>query len=205
MKDLMIWCTCAETHKEVYLHRVEQWYKQVRVLFEGYKPDYYVFVDGMLTEQDTNRPEFIGITFICLTPRLGFRGVGRFDGWRRSLKAALEFSRMYNHCVHIESDVKILHTENIFKYIKEDGFFAGLCKMCNFVETAFMILNDKEVNEKIIAYYSDEKNMLGYNIPEQVVWILAKNDCKLVFQTDRIEGNPNRFNPNYDYVCQYDV
>lgn len=205
MKNLMIWCTCAENNKEHYLHNVEQWYKQVKLLFDEYKPDYLVFVDGTITQEEANKPEFAGLTFVCLTPKLGHRGVGRFDGWRRSFKSALEMSRMYNHCLHIENDVKILHTAKIFEYIEEDGFFVGWCKMCGFVETAFMILNDKDVNERILKFYSDERNMLGENIPERVVQEIARQDCKLVFETDRVEGNPNRFNPNYDYVCQYDV
>jgi hypothetical protein len=198
----MIWCTCAETHKERYLAKVEQWYKQVKTIFAHYNPDYYCFVDGNLMKEDVYRPCFIGLNFVILTPRLGRSTCVRFEGWRRSFKTALEVGRKYNHILHIENDVKILHTETIFNYVMKDGFYVGWCKSQGFVETALMILNDKELNEKLIEHYSNEVNIKYSDIiPERLVYDLSREQCHIVFETDRIEGISTRFNPNYDFIC----
>ena len=57
MPGLMIWCTCAEDNKEKYLKRVSWWYSQVKSIFGRFNPDYYVFVDGTITEEDKIRTD----------------------------------------------------------------------------------------------------------------------------------------------------
>ena len=39
-------------------------------------------------------------------------------------------------------------------------------------------------------------------IAENVIGALIRDTAHYVFHTDRME-DPGRFNPNYDYVCQY--
>ena len=198
MSGLMIWCTCAEDNKRKYLKRVAHWYEQINTVFGKFKPDCYVFVDGVIAEQD----KIAGPIFVNLTPKLGRSSVDVFPGWKRSLKAALQHGRAYKYVIHIENDVKILNTDKIFQYMKEPGMYVGVCKKYGFIETAFMILNDRDVNRRIVAHYSDENNLYEHEFAEEVISRIAGKACNLVFDTDRME-DPDRFNPNYDFVCQY--
>ena len=204
MPGLMIWCTCAENNKELYLRRVAGWYSQVKSIFGRFNPDYYVFVDGTITEDDLIRTDMslLDLKFVNQTPKLGRSSVSVFQGWKRSLKTALEYGRAYKYIIHIENDVKILHTEKILAYMKEPGSYLGVCTKYGFPETAFMILNDQEANAKIIQHYADEKNLYETEIAENVIGALIRDTAHYVFHTDRME-DPGRFNPNYDYVCQY--
>lgn len=204
MPGLMIWCTCAENNKEIYLKRVAHWYEQVKSIFGKFNPDYYVFVDGTVTEDDIVRADLslVNVKFVNQTPKLGRASVAVFQGWKRSLKTALEYGRAYKYIIHIENDVKILHTDKIFKYMKEPGVYMGVCRKYGFPETAFMILNDQEVNAEIVRHYASESNLYELAIAEHVIGRIANGKCHYVFKTDRLE-DPGRFNPDYDYVCQY--
>lgn len=203
----MIWCTCAENNKLLYLKKISEWYKQAKFIFNEYDVNYYVFVDGEVTEEDKNKIDknLLNIKFINLLPKLGRKSLIKFQGWKRSFKTALQYGRKYDCVLHIQNDVKILHNEKILHYITKPGYYVGYCKTYSFVETAFMILNDKEINEKFIEHYSTPQSFYQNEVFEVTFQNIAKGKYQLVFETDRMEGHLQKFNPNYDYICQYDV
>lgn len=206
MSGLMIWCTCAEDNKEKYLKRVSWWYSQVKSIFGRFNPDYYVFVDGTITEEDKIRTDMalLNLKFVNQTPKLGRTNAIVFQGWKRSLKTALEYGRTYKYIIHIENDVKILNAEKILKYMKEPGTYLGICKSYGFAESAFMILNDREANQRLIEHYADQRHLYELYPAEGVIGSLAQPNCHCVFETDRLEGHFNN-KKNYDYICQYPI
>ena len=99
MNNIMIWCTCAENNKEIYLQRVSKWYKQNKEIFKDYAVDYYSFVDGEITDEDKIKidKELLEINFVNILPKLGRKSLAICDGWRRSFKTALEYGRKYDY------------------------------------------------------------------------------------------------------------
>ena len=202
MKDLMIWCTCAEANKACYLLRVAAWHRQLESLFRDRDPDYFVFVDGEVSEKDLAGfgGELSGIRFVNITPALGRASCAVFPGWKRSLSHALAVGRDYRHIHHDENDVAILHASKIREYLDREGYYAGLCKTYGFMESALMILNDKRQNETLIRHYSSECNLKEDLFFEIIAPVLCK--FRMVFDTDRFEGRPERCKQEYDYICQ---
>ena len=207
MEKLMIWCTCAEDNKVIYLKKVSKWYKQVKSIFSNLDPDYYCFVDGEVTEEDKINidKDLLNLNFVNLLPKLGRTSIIKFQGWKRSFKTALEYGRNYDYLIHIENDVKILNTKNILEYATKPGYYLGHCKTYGFVETAFIILNNKELNQKFIEHFPNNQSFYQNDVFEFTFQHIAKDKYQLVFETDRIEGHSEKINANYDYVCQFNV
>lgn len=174
------------------------WYDQVSEIFKDYDADYFVFVDGVVDFK------YKSLNVVNIKPHIGRSSNSIFQGWKRSFRYALEFGRNYDYILHIQNDVKILHTEKIFQYLTKPGYYIGHCKLHNFVQTAFMILNDKELNQKFIEHYSKVQNLYQNIIFEFVYQYFANEKYKVVFETDRLQ-RPGRFNQNYDFVCQYKI
>lgn len=205
--SLMIWCTCAQDNKEIYLKRVSKWYEQVSKAFSSLNPEYYCFVDGQITEEDKLNTDIslLNVKFINIIPKIGRNSIIEFQGWKRSFKLALEYGRNYDHILHMQNDVKILHPQKIINYLTKPGYYLGYCKTYGFVETALMILNDKEINEKFIQHYSTTQSFYQNEVFEFTFQNITKKKYQYVFETDRVEGNINRAKPEYDYLCQYDL
>ena len=201
MNNMMIWCTCAEDNKKVYLQRVSKWYKQNKEFFKDYAVDYYSFVDGEITDEDKIKidKELLEINFVNILPKLGRQSSFVFPGWRRSFKTALEYGRKYDYIIHIENDVKIEHIEKILEYLMKPGYWLGKIKEYGTPETAFMILNDKDQNEKIIDFYSKDEGLYNKEPTEN---LFEKNQkFTYIFETNRI-GPWFKKNLYYDYICQ---
>lgn len=196
MEKLMIWCTCAEDNKILYLKKIVKWYQQIITIFEEYNPDLFCFVDGSLTIDDLINVDkkLLNISFINLTPKLGRKSLSEFPGWKRSFRSALEVGREYDYILHIENDLKILNAEKLKEYIFKPGYYVGRNKIFNFFDTTFMILNDKNLNEKFIQYYLSEQN-LNENVYFEFVFleIVKNNTIHQIFKSGE------------DYICQYDV
>jgi hypothetical protein len=78
---------------------------------------------------------------------LGIHGPdNNFKGWKRSVVSALKKGRQYDYIIHNEYDLRIQNITKFNEYLKRPGFYCGFCKTYNFIETACMILNDKQKN-----------------------------------------------------------
>lgn len=195
MKNLMIWCTCAEDNKILYLKKVARWYQQNITTFGIFNPDFYCFVDGSITIEDLINIDknLLNINFINLTPKLGRKSLPEFPGWKRSFRFALEVGREYNYILHIENDLKILNAEKILNYLFKPGYYVGRNKIFDYFDTTIMILNNKELNEKFINFYSLDQNLNQNIYFEHTFLNIVDNNAYQIFNQDE------------DYINQYNV
>ena len=95
---------------------------------------------------------FNNVKIISLMPYLGIHGKNNnFKGWKRSFFTALEYGKTYNYIIHIEYDLRVQYINKFTKYFTVNGTFAAYCNTYRFIETACMILNDKNKNELLIS------------------------------------------------------
>ena len=202
--ELMIFCTCCEYNKEYYIKRVFNWYKQIlnNISLMKYTPDLYVFVDGNISKDDIIKvnPELLKLNWIIQTPKLGRNSIWEFPGWKRSFYTALTYGLKYNYLIHIENDILLLKPEKIISKFTESGYFCGWCNTHKFIESSLMILNNKENNKQIIKHYLNNNNF-NENIDFERNLMNSFN-WNIIFNGDRIDGNLQKINTNYDFVAQ---
>ncbi len=191
MKNSAIFATCAENNQEYYIDRVITWYNLYYPKF-GQNTDFYIFVDGQLTTV----PQLDGCEFIQLTPKLGRSSIVKFEGYKRSFAEALKFLQDYEFITLCETDVRLCNFDKLEEYRFKNGLFSSIDERHHFIETAFMILNDKNARLKMMQYF-----LQNYDKDELFEFYFQYNyNFNYVFTSIRDEGLiPNK---NYDYICQ---
>lgn len=207
MNEIMVFCTGAQNNGEHYVENINKWKTELLTLFNNV--DLKVFVDG-------NLPEIDNVEVINNNPILGriTPDGGNFPGWKRSFVTALKYfiNSNYKYLVHIENDVKINtnklnNVETLQKYFQTDGLYISFSHEYHFLESAFMILNDKQFVQELINFYSIQQN-----INENACFEISKlrqGKCNVVFESIRIEDNLQRINKilqnptKYTFYTQY--
>ena len=128
-----------------------------------------------------------------------------FPGWKQSFREALKFARSYNKVIHIESDLYI-RNKYISKYsdyfLHLNKYYAGYCNLHKLTETALQVLNNKDINEKIINFYSDEIHLHENKNAEEQLLSIAKPEY--IFKGERLEKNIDSLlkNDSMEYFAQ---
>lgn len=154
--QILCFCTCSKNNKEHYLKNIKHWRNQILSNFDNI--DLVVFSDGTIEQQIDN------VKIINLEPCLGRPAAcsGHFPGWKRSFIQACKYflNNNYKYFWHIENDIK-LNIEfnkdcinNIKSYLYSDGLYISFCKQYSFLQSAFMILNDKTFIKQMIEFYN---------------------------------------------------
>ena len=157
MKDIMVFCTCAENNYQFYLARIDNWY----TFCKDINADFFVFVDGVLPDQQKQKRQYLH--FVQHRQKLGLCSSEWWhSGWKRSVCSALKMGRDYKYIIHIENDVLIFNCQSVQKKIRTGKNICGWVQDGQYMQTAMMTLNDKQVNQKIIQYYADENNLKSH-------------------------------------------
>ena len=206
--QILCFCTCSKNNKEHYLKNIKHWRNQILSNFDNI--DLVVFSDGTIEQQIDN------VKIINLEPCLGrpTAGGGHFPGWKRSFIQACKYflNNNYKYFWHIENDIK-LNIEfnkdcinNIKSYLYSDGLYISFCKQYSFLQSAFMILNDKTFIKQMIEFYN-----FNQILNETVCFEASKlrmGNWNIVFNSMRLQ---NQFFVNiakkdlskFDYFAQW--
>ena len=207
MGKLMIFCTCAEYKKEHYLERVSNWYHNLRMIksLEPLDPDLYVFNDGTVTADDIKAidedllkdPKLFIVNQV---PMLGRLADLSFPGWVRSFKNAATIGiQKYDHIVHIENDVLLLHPDKIVSYFTQPGMFCSKWKGRDVLDSTVMIMNDKKALSVILAFLNS-KDYSNSMLIEGIFTPLAP--WQFVFNGDRLNGEWSHLTMDLDFIAQ---
>lgn len=195
---VLIWCTCAEFDQKNYFKRVQVWYKQLKTL--NIQADFFVFNDGLI-KQDIYKKQFQKLNFVYFPKALGRQTIWFFPGFKRSFYYALKLSKKYTNFIHLQSDAYI-NKRNIFydNYLK-----SNICAYCqnqnyNFMQTVFMIINNKDVIDKLIQRYSTLTNLYqDVNFEIEMSKIIP---CNILLGKSWRRQSPNDHQQQYQIISQ---
>ena len=199
MKDIFLFCTCAENNYKFYLARIDIWYKFVQCI----NADFYVFVDGRIPDEEKQkRPN---LKFVEHDRKLGMWNGSNHAGWRRSVCTALKASMDYKYVAHIENDVILFNPKRVEEKILTGKNISGYVEDGDYMETAIMALNDKSVNNEIIKYYSSLDNLFKNEVTERR--FQSFTDWKYDFKGSNvgIKGRNMSFDTKIKYLSCLDV
>lgn len=203
--QIMCFCTCSINDKEHYLQNIKKWKNQILENFENV--DLKVFSDGIIEQK------IDGVEIISLQPTLGRKTSGCFPGWKRSFREACKYflNSNYKYLWHIENDILINKEKhdsvnNIKSYLMKQGLYTSHAQPYGFLQTAFMILNDKKFLEEMVEFYEDENN-LNENIMFENSK-MSKYQCEIPFKSIRFDSprlreKAKHNTKQYDYFAQY--
>lgn len=207
MNEILVFCTCAKNNKEHYLNNIKYWRDQLLNNFNNI--DLKVFSDGQIQQKIQN------VQIIGFQPVFGRDWKkGTFAGWKRSFIQACKYylNSEYKYFVHIQNDVKFNNVykldsiKNIRRYLTMQGLYISQCNQHCFLQSAFMILNDRQFLKQMIQFY-DQNKILTQTACFQVSKLKSGNWNK-VFQSVRVEcdrytktANANK--QKYDFFCQW--
>ncbi|MBR4316829.1 MAG: hypothetical protein IKP65_07715 [Alphaproteobacteria bacterium] len=195
---IFCFCTCAEKHHEIYLKRIENWYHMLKNFNEDI--DFFVANDGKISADELNNLNNVNITFFNFTPILGRITCGNFPGYRRSFGQMMNeaLNRGYDYVIHIENDVQVINFDKIRPYLRKKGLYASFNQRYNFIESAFLILNDKNAIETLRDMLNDKTSLYSE------VYFEHQLQKMLNFNYPFISYRKNEQNPidNADFICQ---
>lgn len=190
-----IFCTAAEKDQEKYIARVLHWYDMLWPVFKN-DTDFFCFSDGALSSP----PSRERLRFISFFPALGRKSINVFPGYKRSFGEALRMLEDYEFVMLIENDVKILNFNRVLEFREKPGLYSSIDKKWSFIETGFMILNDREQRKKMKEHFLSED---GINEDTLFESTLSKYPFEYVFQSRRAEGAViDTSKESLDYICQ---
>lgn len=191
-----IFCTCAETNQKYYISRIEKWYAMLKDIPDT---DLFCCVDGNIIE---DIPAYLRekIHFIELCPSLGRSSVLKFEGFKRSFGFMMDYLKGYEFVSHVESDIKIINIDKFKKYQITPGLFSAICEKYGFLESAFLILNDKNYRQFLFERYSQKVNIEENNIFEVI--LQQSGHFNFAFSSTRKEGDNNLNESKYDVIAQ---
>lgn len=190
-----IFCTAAEHNQEKYIARVLHWHDMLYPVFRA-DTDFWCFVDGTLKDA----PERENLRFVSFSPALGRKDMNVFPGYKRSFGEALRMLDEYDNLMLIENDVKVFNFKRVLKYREMPGLYSSIDRKWHFIETGFMILNDRKARDMLKTYYLSED---GIYEPCLFETTLSKYPFQYVFQSRRAEGSQiDLSKENLDYICQ---
>ena len=189
--DLLIFCTAAEKDSDIYRRRVERWRDQ----FKGVDADLMCVTDGKF-------PKIDGVEIIAIQPALGRPSPDShvFPGWKRSFAEGIMQGIGYKHLAHVENDVAILNMDKFLKVATSQGVHCGWTCIYNFVESAILVLNDKDVACDLAHYVANR--LYENRTAESIVFQICTP--QISFDGERCEGHCERIKSGHDYIAQYD-
>lgn len=196
---IFCFCTCAEKHQDVYLKRIKHWYQMLKDFNEDI--DFFVANDGKIEKEKLEFLTDINITFFNLTPSLGRISCGNFPGYRRSFCQMMgeALNRGYNYVIHVENDVQIINYDKIKPFLKEEGLYASFNYCYNFIESAFLIINDKKSIETLYNMFNDKINLYDNIYFEHQIQRVLKFNYPFI----SYRKNEQNTIENADFICQY--
>lgn len=191
MNDLLIFCTAAEKDSDLYRRRVERWRDQ----FAGIDADLLCVADGKF-------PTVEGVEVVSLHPPLGRPSPDShvFPGWKRSFAEGIMRGVGYKYLAHVENDVVILNMDKFLKVAKSAGVHCGWTAIYNFIETAILVLNDKERAYELAHYVAHR--LYEDRTAESIAFTLCSP--QISFDGERCEGHIERIKVGHDYIAQHD-
>ena len=187
-------CCCAESNQRYYLDRILFWAGQ----FYAMNYDLHVFCDGNIVE-DVSILKKAGISFHEYE-KLGRNSSWVFQSYKRNF---LMMCKMFpNGFSVVENDVVIFNMKKFDEYTRKDGLFCGFSKKYNFIETAMMILNDKDAIERFIQHYENDGAIYENECFECTLKKVANKKFDSVFTGERKEGDAT-FDITRDYCAQF--
>ena len=187
--------------------RQDDWLKYYKPLFPNY--DFWFYNDGPVL--DIERPIFK--EFNCdikfSLPYLGRQGNIQYPGWKRSMRDALTLALNYDRVIYIESDfyIRPKYIDLYRTYFEKDGTYSVWCKNHNWMETSFVIFNDKNIVQQLVNLFSSDEELHRNNIAaETQIFDLLKPT--IISDSFRIEGvDPAtliEYNDNLQTMANFD-
>lgn len=210
----VIYLTCCEYNQNHYYSKIVNWFNNIKLYFDdSYKIKIYNdgrineasndFLKSLLTEMNNTH----NVEWIELMPKLGRKSVIEFPAYLRSFRYMLEDSIIneYDNVLLIENDVFITQRgfDRLSSYLNTKGMFCGFTHKWKFIETAFMLMNDKNSRLKLYNYFINESTWNNKVIFENILTGLV--DFDHVFCGERFEGTQKIFDKRniYDYISQF--